>query len=163
MVLYILTSVRSFDVSVSREPQVVGATPTGGSILQKYLINSNNQQIMKILIPIIFFTIFIIGCGNQTEIIEIEKNKKLINEVFNMKLTSPAFENNGKIPAEYTCDGEDVNPELIIEDVPENSKSLALIMDDSDVPKHIRPDGLWIHWVVWNIPPETKTIAKSNG
>ena len=79
-----------------------------------------------------------------------------------MKLTSTAFEHNGKIPSEYTCDGEDISPELMIEDVPAGTKSLALIMDDPDVPKHIRPDGLWVHWVVWNIPTDTKKIAKAN-
>ena len=79
-----------------------------------------------------------------------------------MKLTSPAFEHNGKIPSEYTCDGEDVSPELNIDGVPDGTKSLALIMDDPDVPKHIRPDGLWVHWVMWNIPPETTKIARAN-
>jgi len=77
-----------------------------------------------------------------------------------MKLTSSAFEHNGAIPSEYTCDGSDTSPELDIEDVPENTKSLALINDDPDVPKEIRPDGLWVHWVVWNIPPDTNNIPK---
>lgn len=79
-----------------------------------------------------------------------------------MKLTSPAFEHNKKIPSEYTCDGEDISPELTIEDVPQNANSLALIMDDPDVPKNIRPDGLFVHWVVWNIPRDTKTISRAN-
>jgi Raf kinase inhibitor-like YbhB/YbcL family protein len=61
---------------------------------------------------------------------------------------SPAFENNKLIPAKYTCDGEDVNPPLTIEGVPEKTKSLALIVEDPDAPA-----GLWVHWVVWNIPP----------
>ena len=61
---------------------------------------------------------------------------------------SPAFETNKLIPAKYTCDGEDVNPPLTIEGVPEKTKSLALIVEDPDAPA-----GLWIHWVVWNIPP----------
>ncbi|MAE42683.1 YbhB/YbcL family Raf kinase inhibitor-like protein [Candidatus Woesearchaeota archaeon] len=74
-----------------------------------------------------------------------------------MKLTRPVFEHNKEMPSEYTCDGSNINPELNIEDVPENAKSLALIMDDPDAPM-----GTWIHWVVWNIPTETKTIAKGN-
>ncbi|MBL7056573.1 YbhB/YbcL family Raf kinase inhibitor-like protein [Candidatus Woesearchaeota archaeon] len=78
-----------------------------------------------------------------------------------MKLISSAFEHNGKIPSEYTCDGEGVSPELIIETVPENTRSLAIIMDDPDVPKHIREDGMWVHWVVWNINPDTKNIARA--
>ena len=64
---------------------------------------------------------------------------------------SPAFESNKLIPSKYTCDGEDVNPPLTIEGMPEKTKSLALIMEDPDAPA-----GLWIHWVVWNIPPSTE-------
>ena len=72
-----------------------------------------------------------------------------------MKLTSPAFENGGKIPEEYTCDGEGVSPPLLISDVPISTKSLALVMEDSDAPL-----GKFIHWVLWNIPPKTTTIKK---
>lgn len=116
---------------------------------------------MKFLIPTIFI-IFIIGC-TQIENIETEKiEEKTIDVAANMKLTSPAFGHNGKIPPEYTCDGADVSPELHISNVPKNAKSLALIIDDPDVPKNIRLSGLWVHWVVWNIPPDTKTIQKGN-
>ena len=72
-----------------------------------------------------------------------------------MKLTSPAFANNDAIPSEFTCDGADVSPPLIINDVPSNAKSLALVMDDPDAPV-----GTWDHWVVFNIPPSTKSIPK---
>jgi len=63
-----------------------------------------------------------------------------------MKLESLEFENNGFIPKKFTCDGEDINPGLIIEDVPEETKRLALIVDDPDAPM-----GTWVHWVVFNI------------
>ena len=69
-----------------------------------------------------------------------------------MKLTSTAFENQGKIPSKYTCDGANISPPLSISDVPSQAKSLVLIMDDPDVPKHLRQDGMWDHWVVFNIP-----------
>ncbi len=72
-----------------------------------------------------------------------------------MKLTSPAFENNGTIPDEYGCKGEDINPELNIEEIPDDTKSLALIMDDPDA-----PGQTWVHWIVWNIPADTKKIEK---
>ena len=72
-----------------------------------------------------------------------------------MKLTSPAFQQNGHIPSEYTCDGSDLSPPLIISDVPANAKSLVLISDDPDAPV-----GTWDHWVVFNISPSTKEIKK---
>ncbi|MFO8112725.1 MAG: YbhB/YbcL family Raf kinase inhibitor-like protein [Desulfosalsimonadaceae bacterium] len=79
-----------------------------------------------------------------------------------MKLTSAAFENEGKIPGKYTCDGKNVNPPLAISDVPPEAESLVLIMDDPDVPPHIREDGMWDHWVVFNIPPETREIPEGS-
>lgn len=73
-----------------------------------------------------------------------------------MQLTSAAFTNNGIMPAKNTCDGEDVNPSLQIGGVPEGTQSLVLIMDDPDAPA-----GVWDHWVVFNIPPDTVEIAES--
>lgn len=78
-----------------------------------------------------------------------------------MKITSSAFKQNGKIPSLYTCDGENVNPPLAFDNVPESAKSLALIMEDPDVPKHLRPDGMWDHWIVWNMPADTKGIEEN--
>ncbi len=76
-------------------------------------------------------------------------------------LTSPAFENNGKIPAKYTCDGDrTINPPLTFSGVPEGAKSLALIMDDPDVPKALHPEGVFDHWVAFNIPPGTNGIPE---
>ena len=64
-----------------------------------------------------------------------------------MKITSPNFKDNELIPKKFTCEGEDVNPALIIEGIPEEAKSLALIVDDPDAPM-----GTWVHWVVYDIP-----------
>ncbi len=77
-----------------------------------------------------------------------------------MQLISPAFTEGGKIPSEYTCDGKNINPPLDIRGVPDGTESLALIMDDPDVPLSIRPDGLYIHWVVYNMPATLKSIEK---
>jgi len=74
-----------------------------------------------------------------------------------MKLTSPDFQNNGKIPVKFTGDGEDINPNLIIEEIPPETKSLVLIMDDPDAPA-----GTWDHWLVWNISPETVMIKEDS-
>jgi hypothetical protein len=73
-----------------------------------------------------------------------------------LKITSPVFKDNGTIPKQYTCDGKDVNPPLVIEGVPSQAKSLALIVDDPDAPV-----GIWVHWVVWNIDPMTKGIKEN--
>jgi len=73
----------------------------------------------------------------------------------NMKLSSQAFQNGESIPREYTCDDADVSPPLTFSEVPENVQSLALIMDDPDAPV-----GTWVHWLIWNIPPNTSGLAK---
>ena len=77
-----------------------------------------------------------------------------------MKFTSSAFQDGGKIPPKYTCDGEGISPPLTISEVPAGAKSLVLIMDDPDVPKHLRDDGMWDHWIAFNIPPTTSSIGE---
>lgn len=68
-----------------------------------------------------------------------------------MKITSAAFENNQMIPQKYTCQGLDINPALVIEGTPPDTKSLVLIVDDPDA-----PTGTWTHWVVYDIPVTDK-------
>ena len=77
-----------------------------------------------------------------------------------MKLTSSAFKDQGEIPSLYTCEGDNTNPPLSISDVPPNAKSLVLLVDDPDVPKSLRGDGMWDHWVLFNIDPHTKKISE---
>lgn len=72
-----------------------------------------------------------------------------------MKIESPVFAEGGQIPPQYTCDGEDYSPELIISDVPEGTKSFVLIVDDPDA-----SSGNWVHWTMWNIVPETRVIKE---
>lgn len=74
-----------------------------------------------------------------------------------MKITSPAFKNNELIPPKYTCDGENINPSLEFSGVPENAKSLVLIMDDPDAPA-----GTFIHWIIWNIGPSMPGIKENS-
>jgi Raf kinase inhibitor-like YbhB/YbcL family protein len=64
-----------------------------------------------------------------------------------LKVTSDAFNENELIPVKYTCDGDNISPPLNIEHIPEEAKSLAIIVDDPDAPV-----GTWVHWVMWNIP-----------
>ncbi len=75
-----------------------------------------------------------------------------------MKLTSSAFEEGSVIPSLYTCEGKNKAPPLAIANSPSNTKSLVLIMDDPDVPASIRPEKMYDHWVVFNIPPTTHRI-----
>ena len=78
-----------------------------------------------------------------------------------LRLTSSAFENGGMIPARFTCDEDrTINPALSITGVPEAAKSLALIMDDPDVPKALKPAGVFDHWVLFNILPTTNGIPE---
>ncbi len=79
-----------------------------------------------------------------------------------MKLTSSAFDNGGKIPTKYTCEGPGINPPLSFVDVPSEAKCLVLIMDDPDVPASVRKECMWDHWVVYNIPPTVKSIAENS-
>jgi Raf kinase inhibitor-like YbhB/YbcL family protein len=74
-----------------------------------------------------------------------------------LSITSAAFSHKGMIPSKHTCDGADVNPPLSFDNIPEKSKSLALIVDDPDAPM-----GTWVHWVVWNIGSGTKEIPEKS-
>lgn len=73
-----------------------------------------------------------------------------------MKISSPAFKDKQMIPQKYTRDGENVNPPLQITDIPPNTQSLVLIVDDPDA-----PGGDWVHWLVWNIKPTIKSIIEN--
>ncbi len=79
-----------------------------------------------------------------------------------MTISSVAFKNKGTILAKYTCDGESINPPLKFEKVPSDAKSLVMLMDDPDVPKNLKPDGVFDHWVIYNIDPSVKEIAENS-
>ncbi|HWY40809.1 MAG TPA: YbhB/YbcL family Raf kinase inhibitor-like protein [Chthoniobacterales bacterium] len=68
-----------------------------------------------------------------------------------IKISSPTFAAGAAIPAEFTCDGANVSPPLLIEGAPVEAKSLALIVDDPDA-----PSGLFTHWIIWNMDPKTR-------
>ncbi len=70
------------------------------------------------------------------------------------ELRSQAFENGGEIPVKYTCEGQDISPPLEWDGVPKGTKSLALIVDDPDAPDPARPQMTWVHWILFNIPPD---------
>jgi len=85
------------------------------------------------------------------------------NAAMAMTLKSPAFQQNGHIPSKYTCEGEDVSPPLAWEGAPNGAKSLVLIIDDPDAPDPKAPKMVWVHWVVYNMPPDTKSLPENAG
>ena len=116
------------------------------------------MKVIEMKYFVFVFIFLIIGCSakvEQEDVIGKGTPVREETEVVSMKLTSPAFGHNGKIPSEYTCDGSDTSPELNIADIQKNAKSLVLINDDPDAPV-----GIWDHWIVFNIPPTTAKISK---
>lgn len=76
-----------------------------------------------------------------------------------MKLMSPAFREDGAIPTKYTCDGLDVSPPLEWTDVPPQTRSFALIVDDPDAPE--APTTTWVHWVIVDLPPSLRRLDEA--
>jgi Raf kinase inhibitor-like YbhB/YbcL family protein len=78
-----------------------------------------------------------------------------------MALNAPAFKPDGQIPSKYTCEGDDISPPLAWDGVPQGTKSLVLIIDDPDAPDPKAPQMVWVHWVVYNIPPDMKGLPEN--
>lgn len=109
---------------------------------------------MKWLVVVIAIAVF------SLPFVYVFQKKKITNQatqISSMKLTSPVFQENGNIPVKYTCKGENINPALYISEVPTNTESLALVLEDPDAPA-----GTWYHWLLWNIPPSTTTISENS-
>ena len=76
------------------------------------------------------------------------------------ELHSPAFTANGAVPARHTCDGENVSPPLDWTDPPEGTQSFALVVDDPDAPDPAAPRIRWVHWVVFELPADTRVLKE---
>jgi hypothetical protein len=102
----------------------------------------------------IFFIIVTLVCAcithNSHEAFAATKERTI------MQLTSSAFTEGGMLPVRYTCDGQDISPPLNWKDLPPGTRSLALICDDPDA-----PIGTWVHWVVFNIPPQESGLTEN--
>ncbi|CAN5335258.1 YbhB/YbcL family Raf kinase inhibitor-like protein [soil metagenome] len=77
-----------------------------------------------------------------------------------LQLSSTAFQHNGSIPTQYTCDDDDRSPPLEWNGVPSGAKSLALIVDDPDAPDPEAPKMVYVHWVLYDIPPSATGLPE---
>jgi Raf kinase inhibitor-like YbhB/YbcL family protein len=82
------------------------------------------------------------------------------DKAMTLKLTSTAFAHEGGIPKIHTCQGQDVSPPLAWSGVPEDAKSLVLIIDDPDAPDPAAPKMTWVHWVLYDIPPSATGLPQ---
>lgn len=80
-----------------------------------------------------------------------------------LEITSTAFANHGAIPTRFTCEGDDVSPELVFRGMPEGTRSLALIVDDPDAPDPEAPRTIWVHWVLYDMPADTRGLPEDAG
>lgn len=78
-----------------------------------------------------------------------------------MKLTSPSFGQETEIPRKHTCEGEDLSPALEWAALPDGTRSLALIVDDPDAPDPRAPKMVFVHWVLYNIPPDAQRLPEA--
>lgn len=114
------------------------------------------------MILISYLLIYKTKLTDKTYVFDSEENINTEISNVNMKITSSAFEHNNNIPSKYTCDGENISPPLEFSDIPKDAKSLVLIVDDPDVPAEIRPDRMWIHWVMFNISADIREISENS-
>ncbi|HRO50389.1 MAG TPA: YbhB/YbcL family Raf kinase inhibitor-like protein [Hyphomicrobium sp.] len=78
-----------------------------------------------------------------------------------LTLTSTAFADGGEIPSRYTCEGDDISPPLAWSGAPDGTKSLVLIVDDPDAPDPAAPQRIWVHWVLYNLPPDSAGLPEA--
>ncbi len=106
------------------------------------------------------FGLLLTACGGQSTPVQFAPQSSPTSAAeagsgANWTLSSPAFTQGAAIPPQYTCSGANLSPELAWTDPPAGTKSLALIVDDPDAPA-----GTWVHWVLYNLPPETRGLPE---
>jgi Raf kinase inhibitor-like YbhB/YbcL family protein len=104
---------------------------------------------MRTTIVIALILLFVTACQSPT---------LDTSQAVKFKLSSPAFQDSGSIPQKFTCQGDNVSPELNWSEAPPNTKSFALIMDDPDA-----PGGTFTHWVLFDIPADQQQLAEGAG
>ncbi len=114
---------------------------------------------MKKILTIVFSASFLLSTSLSSSSAKLNSQRSTLTAHRSlMILTSPAFKNNGVIPAKYTCDGKNISPPLEWKDAPVGTKSFALIVDDPDA---VPVAGfVWDHWILFNIPPHVHEIKE---
>src|SRR5215813_962085 len=107
--------------------------------------------VATITILILISTPIAVACSRNHNAITSNGEK-----IVNIQITSDAFLEGETIPAKYTCDGDDLSPDLRWNDIPTNAKSLVLICEDPDA-----PSGLFTHWVLYNLPPTATELPEA--
>ena len=101
--------------------------------------------------------LYLLGPAEEGEVVSTITAETPLEEMeVTMQLTSSAFTQGQPIPVKFSCKGDDVSPALAWDEPPAGTKSLALIMDDPDAPM-----GTWVHWVLFNLPAETRSLAEN--
>jgi Raf kinase inhibitor-like YbhB/YbcL family protein len=96
------------------------------------------------------------GCTGTEEKPAKKEEGKNKRAMVTIQVTSPVLKEGETIPAKYTCEGDDLSPPLGWSQVPEGTKSLALICEDPDAPR-----GMWVHWVVYGLPPDSTSLPEA--
>ena len=118
---------------------------------------NNKKYFWLVIIAVSAIILYVLFAGNSAGP-ALDRSENKISTSTPMLITSPLFKDGEYIPKKFSCDGGNMNPELQIQNVPPEAKSLALIMHDPDAP---RPGG-FTHWVVWNIDPKTTIIKEES-
>ena len=79
-----------------------------------------------------------------------------------LRIYSLAFTDGGEIPSQHTCEGDDIAPPLSWDGIPADARSLDLIVDDPDAPDPAAPQMTWVHWVVYNLPPDSSGLPEGS-
>jgi Raf kinase inhibitor-like YbhB/YbcL family protein len=144
------------ELSIQCSEVEVASLPSKPSAKNRKTIRA--QQLRRLSIQL-NFGVLEQGVELQTK----TKTKFFLRWSIAMNLTSPGFENGANIPRHYTGMGSDQSPPLVWSDVPEGTQSFALICEDPDAPTraHPRPEGPWVHWVLYNIPASERQLPEA--
>jgi Raf kinase inhibitor-like YbhB/YbcL family protein len=91
----------------------------------------------------------------------VETDTAARSNAMTLKVTSSAFQQGGAIPSQYTCEGKDISPPLAWSGAPNGAKTIAMIVDDPDAPDPAKPQRVYVHWVVYNIPVATNSLPEN--